>query len=231
MIRGLLLGIAAVGLPGVGASAPAAQAVRDWSKTISATPEGGFRIGNPAAPAKLIEYGSLTCSHCATFHLAAMPELKRGPIASGRLSYEFRNFVLNGPDMAASLLARCQGPAAFFGHADYFFGQQRQWLEPFAAVSAAERERLSKLPPDQMLHGFVSAAGLEHRMAARGMPAAKVRQCLSDKVQTEQLVTIRATAMEQLNVQGTPTFVLNGKTLAGVHDWTALKPLLGPPGG
>ena len=38
---------------------------RGSRKTASETPEGGFVIGNPNAPLKLVEYGSLTCPACA----------------------------------------------------------------------------------------------------------------------------------------------------------------------
>ncbi|HEX8580099.1 MAG TPA: thioredoxin domain-containing protein, partial [Allosphingosinicella sp.] len=39
----------------------------DWTQTVSATPAGGFLMGNPAAKVKLVEYGSMTCGHCAAF--------------------------------------------------------------------------------------------------------------------------------------------------------------------
>ena len=47
----------------------------DWSTIVSATPEGGFVMGNPNAPVKLVEFGSMTCPHCAEFDEAAMKPL------------------------------------------------------------------------------------------------------------------------------------------------------------
>ncbi len=219
----------AVSLPAAPAKkASPAAARRDWSRTVVQTPEGGFRIGSPQAPVKLVEYGSLTCPHCATFHKEAMAELKRDHIASGRVSYEFRNFVLNGPDLAASLIARCDGPSGFFRHTDYFYGQQQQWVASFASMDQAESKRLSLLPQDQMLLGMAKAAGLETRMAARGMPAARTRQCLSSKPNSDQLMKLREGGMK-LGVQGTPGFFVNGSRVAA-YDWASLKPLLRPPG-
>ena len=209
--------------------ASTAAAKRNWTATVQATPEGGFRMGNPNAPVKLVEYGSLTCPACAAFHKEALAELKRNHIASGRVSYEFRNYVLNGPDLAASLIARCEGGAAFFGHADYFLTQQQQWVAPFSQISKEERERLAKLPQQQMLAGFAGAAGLEKRMAARGLPAAKVRQCLLNESEARRLTTMRQ-AGDQLGVHGTPSFFINGKKVEA-HSWAELKPLLGSPGG
>ncbi len=59
--RGLVAPVAAAGPPAK------AQAAHDWSRTVAMTPEGGFRMGNPAAKVKLIEYGSLACPHCRHF--------------------------------------------------------------------------------------------------------------------------------------------------------------------
>lgn len=230
MRRLILVALGAVALPAVAMQAPTAAQQRDWSKVAAETAEGGFRLGNPDAPVKLVEYASLTCSHCATFHNEAMPELKSGAIARGGVSYEFRNFVLNPIDLAASLIARCGTGSDFFQRADYFLGEQQQWMRPFGSIPQAERERISKLPQDQMLGAAVAAAGLEGKLAARGIPAAKVRACLADKAELQQLLTLRQAASEKYKIEGTPTFLINGKVAEG-NDWAAIKPLLSKPGG
>ena len=74
------------------------------------TPEGGFRMGNPAAPIKLIEYGSLACPHCRHFAETGYKPLLQNYVRTGRVSYEFRNLLISGPDISVSLLARCFGP-------------------------------------------------------------------------------------------------------------------------
>ena len=236
MKRALLTALAAgaVSLGATGAvllhPAAAAAAQQDWVNVVSATAEGGYRIGNPDAPVKLVEYGSMTCDHCADFHRQAMPELKRGPIAGGKVSYEFRNFVLNGPDLAASLIARCGGGPTFFKAADYLFLQQKEWMAPFGSIPAAERERLSKLPQDQMLAGFATAAGLDRRLSGAGISPEKARQCLADKAAIDRLMGIRKNATERYSISGTPTFLINGKVVEA-HAWPELKPLLSKPGG
>ena len=62
--------VAALGMTALGAGAlmlapSEAVAAKDWSTETAITAEGGMAIGNPEAPVKLVEYGSLTCSHCA----------------------------------------------------------------------------------------------------------------------------------------------------------------------
>src|SRR3546814_9181159 len=88
MKRTLALLFAAAALPLGIAAVPAAQAeaAKDWTKTVARTPEGGFRVGNPDAPVKLVEYGSLTCDHCAHFAEEATPKLLGQYVRSGRVS-------------------------------------------------------------------------------------------------------------------------------------------------
>ncbi|HEX2762279.1 MAG TPA: thioredoxin domain-containing protein, partial [Allosphingosinicella sp.] len=71
-LAGAALGSAPADAAPVRRSAPVA---RDWTRTVVATPEGGFRMGNPAARVKLVEYGSLTCGHCAAFSRAGVGTL------------------------------------------------------------------------------------------------------------------------------------------------------------
>ena len=91
-----------------GASAVTAPTGAKWTETTAVTPDGGMLMGNPNAPVKLIEYGALTCSHCAEFSEQSSVELK-AMIDKGSVSYEFRTFLLNGLDIPAALLARCSG--------------------------------------------------------------------------------------------------------------------------
>jgi protein-disulfide isomerase len=82
---------------------------RDWARTVASTPEGGFRMGNPNAKVKLVEYGSLACPHCRHFEQTGYKPLVQQYVRTGRVSYEFRNLLLNAPDIAVSLLAHCAG--------------------------------------------------------------------------------------------------------------------------
>jgi protein-disulfide isomerase len=223
---------------GEGAAAGAAKAkagagagtsggtTKAWADVVTATPEGGFRMGNPNAKVKLIEFASLTCPHCKDFHAAAYSTLKSKYVASGDVSYEFRNFVLNGPDYAASLLARCQGPGPFFGLLKAFFDDQQSWVEPFTTLSPAEQKRLGGLPQDQQIAAMADAGELDAYVRTRGIPKAKFDQCLSDPAAIKTLADLRTQATDQYKLTGTPGFIINGKTQAEVYDWATLEPKL-----
>ncbi len=230
--RFLLAAAAALGLgfPIVPALAQKPAAVpRDWAQTVVQTPEGGFRMGSPNARVKLVEYGSLTCGHCADFSKAAMMPLTRNYIRSGKVSYEFRNFVLNGIDVTASMLARCGGTANFFRVAEGLFATQEQWIAKIQAMTDAQRDQFASLPEGQRLSRIADLGGLTQLAAQRGVPSAQGKKCLADSVALDRLGVMYQTA-EALGVTGTPTFFINGARVHA-HDWAELEPLIRKAGG
>ena len=208
------------------ASAAKPAAGKAWTEVVAMTPEGGIRMGNPNAKVKLVEFASLTCPHCRDFHEAALTTIKSKYVASGNVSYEFRNFVLNGPDYAASLLARCQGPGPFFGLLNAFFKDQSAWVEPFTKLTPEEQKRLQALPQDKQIAGLAEAGKLDGYVRTRGIPKAKFDQCLSDQAAIKTLADLRTQATDTYKLTGTPGFVINGVTQADTFDWKTLEPKL-----
>src|SRR5579875_2050856 len=200
-----------------------AAVAHDWSKVVVATPEGGFRMGNPNAKVKVVEYGSLTCPHCAAFSRTGEQPLIQTFVKSGRASYEYRNFVLNNVDVVASLLARCAGPG-FFRVANSFYATQDQWMKKATALTDAQRTQIDALPVPQRLGRVADLIGLTDVAARAGLPAARGKVCLADKTGVDRLGQIYEAA-QKLGVDGTPTFFINGAK-ADVNTWPALEPLI-----
>jgi len=205
--------------------ASAAQAGKDWTNTVVATPGGGFLMGNPAAPVKLLEFGSFTCPHCRAFHDEAEATLKQKYIASGKVSYEFRSFILNGIDVPVSLLAYCMPPSAFFPTQDGLYGAQESWVGKLSKAGD-ELEKLQSAPPEQQFASILRITGLDQFFKLRGLPEAKQTQCLNDQAMLKKLADIRSDAVKSYNLTGTPTFVINGTTQENVYDWKSLQPKL-----
>ena len=198
-----------------------------WLDVVVATPDGGIRQGNPNAKVKLLEFGSLTCSHCGAFAQEGVPTLRAKYIASGRVSYEYRPFLLNGVDFAPSLLVRCQPPTAAMKLIEAFYAAQPQWTLPFTKPLPDDvQKRLAALPPEQQITAFAVNGGLDGFMRTRGMTRARFDQCTSDKAGIAKLNAIRDDANKNYALTGTPTFVINGKTLADTANWAKLKPAL-----
>lgn len=213
--------------PAATAAVPAAPAgATDWLSVVVPTPEGGFRLGNPDAKVKLLEFASLTCPHCGDFHAAAFEAIKTKYVASGNVSYEFRNFVLNGPDYAAAMLARCQGAEPFFGLLDSFFKDQASWTEPFGKLGQADSARLSALPEDKQIAALAEIGKLDGYVRTRGMPRARFDQCLADKGAFDKLIEMRKQATDTYKLTGTPGFIINGVVQEDVYDWKGLEPKL-----
>jgi protein-disulfide isomerase len=214
------------------AAAPAkkapAAAQRDWASTVVVTPDGGYRMGNPNATVKVVEYGSLTCPHCAAFSNSSKAPLA-ARVRTGKVSFEFRNFVLNGVDASASLLARCAAPAGFFPLLERVYATQDQWMAKFSGLSQAEKQKISAMPEAQRLAGVADAAGLTQLASQNGIPAAKAKACLTDPAGFARLGTMREAA-NKLGVQGTPTFFVNGAKVHA-HDWPELETEIRKAGG
>ncbi len=211
------------------APAPAKPAAKpaSWLDTVVATPQGGFRQGNPNAKVKLLEFGSLTCSHCAAFAHEGVPTLRAKYVATGKVSYEYRPFILNGVDFAPSLLVRCQPPAAALKLIDAFYEAQPQWTLPFTKPLPDDaQKKIAALPENQQITAFAAQGQLDAFMRTRGMTRARFDACTSDKAGINKLNEIRDDANKNYNLTGTPTFAINGKTLADTANWAKLKPAL-----
>ncbi len=198
----------------------------DWITTVAETPDGGMRMGNPNAPIKLVEYGSMSCSHCAEFSEKSAEVLKANYISSGKVSYELRNYVRDPMDLTATLLARCGGPGPFFPLAEQMFADQANWFTKIQAITPADQQALAALPPAQQFAKFATIIGLDGFVRQRGISAQKASACLANTAETEKLVKMRDRANTEFNLSGTPTFLINGQVVPETTTWESLEPKL-----
>jgi protein-disulfide isomerase len=209
------------------ARAPARTAApADWATRIASTPAGGILIGNPNAPVKLVEFGSLTCPHCRAFHEAGMPGLRARGLSAGQISYEYRPFTLNGIDLMAGLVVQCQAGPAAWAFVNRVYARQDELVAPFMQISEADRASVAALPADAQGAKMAELGKLPAFAAAAGVPRAKYDACLAAKPGMDRLLAIRSDAVQTHGLTGTPSFLINGKMQAGVFDWAALEPLL-----
>uniref|UniRef100_UPI001A9C8468 thioredoxin domain-containing protein n=1 Tax=Sandarakinorhabdus oryzae TaxID=2675220 RepID=UPI001A9C8468 len=206
--------------------ARAAAAPADWATRFAATPQGGILVGNPNAAVKLVEFGSLTCPHCRHFHETGFPVLRARWVSAGQVSYEYRPFSLNGVDLMAGLLLQCQAAPQAWALVNRIYARQDELMTPFTQIPEAERTRIQGLPPEQVGPAMAIAGKLPEFAAAAGIPRARYDACLAAKPGMDRLMAIRADAVQTHNLQGTPSFLINGKMQTDVFDWTALEPLL-----
>ena len=199
----------------------------DWTQIVRRTPEGGFLMGNPNAAVKLIEFGSMTCPHCAEFDETGAQPLINNYVKTGQVSFEFRNYVRDGFDLAATLVARCNGEKGFFPLTRAMFEDQSNWLNRIQATPQPQLEALQGLPPNRQFLELAKVAGFQQWAAMRGVPEAKSTQCLTDENSVNQLVQMTSEATSQYpDFSGTPSFVINGQLLERTATWKDLEPKL-----
>jgi protein-disulfide isomerase len=199
----------------------------DWSQVYNATEAGGMLMGNPEAKVRLIEYGSLTCPHCAEFDEKGAPQLIDKYVKSGQVAWEFRNYVRDAVDLTATIISRCNGAKTFFPLTRALFHDQEQWIGRVQQIPQERLTAIQQMPPAQQFLELAKATGLQDYAAARGIPLAKSNQCLGDENAVNQLVQMTADVSNQYpNFPGTPTFIIGGKMLEKTATWDALEPQL-----
>ncbi|HZB93590.1 MAG TPA: thioredoxin domain-containing protein [Stellaceae bacterium] len=144
-------------------------------------------LGKQDAPITIIEYGSLTCPHCAEFDTTTLPDVKKNWIDTGKAKLIFRIFPLNGLDVHAAMLASCVPSEHFFDFINAVYHDQASWM--------------GAQDPEAALGGIARLAGVSED---------KVKSCLADKAAQDAIISETFTAQKSYGVDSTPTFFING---------------------
>lgn len=234
----LALGLAGCGKKEDAAAAPtsseaiapiAAPAGQQWSQVVAQTADGGYLAGNPNAPIKLVEYGSLSCPHCAKLGAEADEPLMNKYIASGRVSWEFRSFAIHPQDIPLTVLAECAGKDTFFPLVAQIyknFDAMNEVLNDKAALDRAQAS--STLPPNKRFVALADALGYTDFFAKRGVPVDQANACLADANKAQKVADL-ATKYGNDGIDSTPTLFINGNKVeltGGAEPWSELEPAL-----
>lgn len=208
-IRALLAAaLLAFGFAAVAAAkdAPKPERTVDMAMVLKPGPLPELAMG-AANGVPVVEYGSVTCPHCAAFEREVLPKLKAAYIDTGKVRFIFREFSRNPLDVAAFVLARCVGDDKVMATIDLLFATQDKW----AFVESPLEPLLAAVRPT-------------------GLSREKAMECLKDKALADKVAQIGKTASEVVKLEGTPTFVIDGKVYGGelsMEDFDAiLKPLI-----
>lgn len=199
-----------------------------WADVVNAT-SSGYMMGNPNAKVKLVEIGSLSCPHCKKFDDEGVPALIDKYVKPGKVSWEFRPYLIHGPiDMAADLVVSCNGVKSFFPLARALYKDQAIWMAKIESAPQDKLNEIQNLPTNQLFVTMASLLGLQDWAAARGVPQAKSNQCLSDQKMIDHQVQVKSDVDNGYpEFSGTPAFILNGKMLGrDVAGWDKLEPQL-----
>ena len=161
-------------------------------------------LGKADAPVTIIEYASMTCPHCATFHKTTYPALKTKYIDTGKVRFIFREFPLDELAVAASMLARCAGGEKSMALIDVLFASQDKW---------AVRQ------PIPVLTQIAKQAG----MTQEGF-----EKCLADQKLYNDIIAVRERGSKDYKVESTPTLFVNGKMVKGGTSIEDVEKVMAP---
>ena len=202
LIMGAAASLAAIiGLQG-------AQAQDGSTKDVAALAEVALPdkvLGNPNAEVTVIEYASPTCPHCAAFHQDVYPQFKAEYIDTGKVKFVLRPFTRNVLDAVVFMLAEAAGGDRYFEVVNAYFKNFEQW-------AGSERPRDAILEIAKQL-GFTDES---------------FEAALTNQELFTALEGMREQALNEFNLEGTPTFYINGKQLTGGKTLEELKAEIDP---
>jgi len=181
----------AISLCGVASASAAEGDMVDMAKLMApAIPDKV--MGSAEAPVTVIEYASPTCPHCAAFHNNVFEGFKTAYVDSGKVQFILRPFVRNVLDAAVFMLAEASGETNYNNVIATYFRTQQTW-----GTSDKPRDAILEIAKQLGFTQETFDAALSNQELFTGME------------------TMREQALNELGLEGTPTFYINGKTLSG----------------
>jgi protein-disulfide isomerase len=168
-------------------------------------PLGDVALGPANAKVTIVEYASLTCSHCAHFHKEIYPELKKRYIDTGKVRFLLREFPLDPLATAGFMLARCDGESKYYPITDMLFDQQQNWAFTDKPLDA-----------------------LRQLMKQAGFSQEKFDACLRDQKLYDAVNAVKNKGADQFKVDATPTFFINGQRHSGSMSIDELEKIIKP---
>ncbi len=163
-----------------------------------------YVLGNKNAPITIYEFSSLGCTHCSDFHLDILPKLKKDFIDQGKVKLIFADFPIDKKSMQAAMLARCFPEDKYFDFLSFLFEKQMTWGLSFKT--------------EKLLLDYAQINGL---------PKEKSIECLRDNKIAAEIMYVRQQAMEKLQIQATPSFLLRSdagdELITGVPNYKILS--------
>ena len=153
-----------------------------------------FMIGDENAPITIIEYASMSCSHCANFHINTLPELKKEYIDTGKVRMIFRDYPFNYPALLGSMMMRCIPSDVRYDYMNALYELQTTWVDKDPKVSKKELYKI---------------------MQSGGMTKDEFDICYTNLDNENLILEGVMAAQKEFNIKSTPSFVVNGEIVEG----------------
>ena len=156
--------------------------------------EKDFVIGNEDAKITIIEYASLSCSHCADFHVNTLENLKKEYIDTGKVRMVFRDYPFNYPALLGSMVLRCIPENYRYDYMNALFKLQPDWVNKENKKTIQELYKI---------------------MQSGGMTKEEYDACIYNTELENEILEGVMEAQNQFNIKSTPSFIINGKLIEG----------------
>jgi protein-disulfide isomerase len=165
-------------------------------------------MGDENAPVTVIEYMSLTCRHCANFHIETLPDVMKNYVDTGKVRFIFRDYPLDGTAYRAAIVTHCMaeaGPKRYYGFVQILFQQQQRWAT--ARDPLAEVAKLARIG---------------------GMNQQSFDACLENETYASGVLLARTQGETEYDIQSTPSFVINGRVVPGGMSYEEFSRAIDP---
>ena len=165
-----------------------------YSNSVLDINETDFVIGDKNAPVTIIEYASLSCSHCASFHNDTLETLKKEYVDKGKVRFVFRDFPFNYPALLGSMVLRCIPNDVRYDYMNALFQLQKSWVNKENTKTTQELYKI---------------------MQSGGMTKSEFDECISNTDLENEILQGLIAAQNEFKIQSTPSFIINGKLIEG----------------
>ena len=178
---------------------------RTFSASILEIKQDDFIIGNKDAPITVIEYASLSCSHCASFHQNTLPQIIKEYVNTDKVKIVFRDFPLNYPALMGSMILQCIDNDVRYEYLSALFMLQSNWVNPDFEIAKNELLKI---------------------LQAGGMTKDQFNECLNNKDLEQKILQNIIDARNEFNIGTTPSFLINGTLLEGSKPFKDFKKII-----
>ena len=160
-------------------------------------------IGSNNALVKIKVFSSLSCPHCADFHIKVVPKIKKEYIESGKVQLIFIDFPLDQAAFNASKLLHCLDQKNQIGFLDTIYETQNKW------TSGSDINDINKK--------------LKKIVKNLGITSEQFDKCLIDEAISDKILNNRIEANQKYSINSTPTIIINEKKLEGSANFKNIK--------
>ena len=160
-------------------------------------------LGENKAPVKIKIFSSLTCPHCANFHINVVPEIKKEYIDSGKVQLIFIDFPLDQAAFNASKLLHCLDKKKQIAFLDKVYENQSQW------ASGSDVNEINN--------------NLKEIVRMLGISPANFDKCINNEMIADKILNGRINGQQKYSINSTPTIIINEKKLEGSVSFKNIK--------